>query len=73
MALMTPEYLGRLKHWQRTLAQDFYHPLGNIAFEGFTTMEHLTPEQAMQGAISAPFPWGMSGGTPGNTCGCMPR
>lgn len=63
MALMTPEYLERVKHWQRTLAQDFYHPLGEIAFEGFTTMAQLTPEQAMQGdfrPLPAGYVWGHS-------------
>ena len=49
MALMHSEYKARLAHWQRVLAADFYHPLGEICFEGFTTMEHLTPEEAARG------------------------
>lgn len=61
MSLMHSEYQARVAHWQRVLAQDFYHPLEKIQFEGFTTMEHLTPEQAQAGAF-APFaegtPWG---------------
>ena len=61
MPLMTPEYRDRLKHWQRVLSQDFYHPLGDIAFEGFTTMEHLTPEQALQGDFK-PVPVGLEWG-----------
>ena len=36
---------------QRTLSQDFYRPLDEICFEGFTTMEHLTPEQAEKGCF----------------------
>lgn len=51
MALMHSEYRARLEHWQRTLSQDFYRPLDEICFEGFTTMEHLTPEQAEKGAL----------------------
>ena len=61
MPLMTPEYRDRLKHWQRVLSQDFYHPLGDIVFEGFTTMEHLTPEQALQGDFQ-PVPVGLEWG-----------
>lgn len=61
MSLMHSEYQARVAHWQRVLAQDFYQPLEKIQFEGFTTMEHLTPEQAQAGAF-APFaegtPWG---------------
>ena len=51
MALMHSEYRARLEHWQRTLSQDFYRPLDEICFEGFTTMEHLTPEQAEKGCF----------------------
>ena len=61
MPLMNPEYQDRLKHWQRVLSQDFYHPLGDIAFEGFTTMEHLTPEQALRGDFR-PVPVGLEWG-----------
>lgn len=49
MALMHSEYKARLAHWQRVLAADFYHPFGEICFEGFTTMEHLRPEEAARG------------------------
>ena len=52
MALMHSEYRARLEHWQRTLTQDFYRPLGGIRFEGFTTMEHLTPQQAAEGSFA---------------------
>ena len=46
MALLHSEYKDRLAHWQRVLAQDFYRPVGEIPLEGFTTMEHLTLDQA---------------------------
>ena len=57
MNLMSKEYGGRLKHWQRTLQQDFYRPVAEIAFEGFTTMEQLTVEEAAKGHF-APVPEG---------------
>lgn len=57
MALLHSEYKDRLAHWQRVLAQDFYRPVGEIPLEGFTTMEHLTPDQARQGNF-APVPVG---------------
>ena len=38
MELLHSEYKDRIAHWQRVLAQDFYHPAGEIAFEeAFTT------------------------------------
>lgn len=57
MELLHSEYKDRIAHWQRVLAQDFYHPEGEIAFEGFTTMDHLTPEQAVEGGFR-PMPVG---------------
>ena len=57
MALLHSEYKDRLAHWQRVLAQDFYRPVGEIPLEGFTTMEHLTPDQARQKDF-APVPVG---------------
>lgn len=54
MELLHSEYKDRIAHWQRVLAQDFYHPAGEIAFEGFTTMDHLTPEQAADGGFRHP-------------------
>lgn len=57
MSLLHSEYKDRLAHWQRVLAEDFYHPLGEIVFEGFATMEHLTPEEALRGNFR-PMPEG---------------
>ena len=57
MELLHSEYKDRIAHWQRVLAQDFYRPEGEIAFEGFTTMDHLTPEQAADGGFR-PVPVG---------------
>lgn len=61
MSLMHSEYRARVKHWQRVLAQDFYLPLEDIAFEGFTTMEHLTPDEAARGDFR-PMPVGTEWG-----------
>ncbi len=61
MKYMHSEWVGRLGHWINTLKQDIYLPLGDIAFEGFYTMDHLTPEQALQGSfqrIPAGTKWG---------------
>lgn len=61
MPLMNNEYRDRLTHWQRTLQQDFYQPLEPISFEGFTTMEQLTPETAAKQRfqpIPKGFVWG---------------
>ena len=61
MKLMSKEYVGRLEHWQRTLTQDFYCAVGDIAFEGFTTMEQLAPKAAAKGdflPIPEGFEWG---------------
>ena len=46
MKLMSNEYSGRLKHWQRTLQQDFYRPVAGIAFEGFIP---AVPERVLSG------------------------
>ncbi|MDO5379077.1 MAG: glycoside hydrolase family 38 C-terminal domain-containing protein [Clostridia bacterium] len=61
MSLIHSEYRARIDHWQRVLAEDFYHPLEEIHFEGFTTMEHLTPEQAQCGPF-VPFDEGTQWG-----------
>ena len=48
MGIMNSEYRDRLTHWIRSLRDDFYHPLGKISFEYFTTMDYLRPEEAAQ-------------------------
>lgn len=49
MKLMHSEWQDRVKHWVRTLRGDFYEPLGEIRWEAFRTMDHLSPEEALQG------------------------
>lgn len=59
--MMTPEWRNRVNAWTRVLPNLFFIPLGEVLFEGFTTFEHLTPQQARDGSFQ-PFPpdtrWG---------------
>ena len=55
------EWKDRLAHWTHTLAKDFYHPLGDIPFEGFITAEQLSTEQALEHSF-APMPVGTEWG-----------
>ena len=51
MGIMSSEWRGRLQHWMRTLKDDFYRPLGEISWEAFRTMDHLSQESpALPGA-----------------------
>ena len=61
MKLMHSEWQDRVKHWIRTLKDDFYEPLGEISWEAFITMEYLTPQEAQEGdfaPVSPGFTWG---------------
>ena len=61
MKLMHSEWQDRVKHWVRTLRDDFYEPLGEIRWEAFRTMDHLSPEEALQGhftSVEPGFIWG---------------
>lgn len=58
---MKPEWTDRVKHWMAVLEKEFYEPLGEIALEGFETMDMLAPEEAERGSFApmAPgTPWG---------------
>ncbi|MDD3335892.1 MAG: glycoside hydrolase family 38 C-terminal domain-containing protein [Eubacteriales bacterium] len=44
--IMCAEYRDRLEQWMRVLQTDFYQPIEEIVFEGFYTMDQLTPEEA---------------------------
>ena len=61
MKYMHSEWRQRLRHWQETLLQDLYLPLGNIEVEGFLTTEHLPVEEAMKGPFQ-PMPAGTKWG-----------
>ena len=61
MGIMSSEWRGRLQHWMRTLKDDFYRPLGEISWEAFRTMDHLSQEEAMNGPfepVEPGFTWG---------------
>lgn len=61
MKYMHSEWKGRLRHWKETLRQDLYLPLGDIKLDGFTTMSHITPDEALKGSF-APIPFGTKWG-----------
>lgn len=44
--IMTNEYWDRLDRWLHTLVKDLYLPLGRVNFEGFTTYDMLSLEEA---------------------------
>ena len=44
MKVMNAEWRDRVKHWIRTLKDDFYQPLGEISWEAFQTMDLLSPQ-----------------------------
>ncbi|MDF2537820.1 MAG: putative alpha-mannosidase [Herbinix sp.] len=44
----TSEWKGRMQYWLDLLTQDFYTAIGNIQFEGFTTFERLSYENAIK-------------------------
>ena len=61
MKVMHSEWSGRIKHWIRTLKDDFYEPLGEFRWEAGRTMEHLSPEEAAGMAftpVQPGFTWG---------------
>lgn len=61
MKLMHSEWQGRIGHWLRTLKDDFYQPLGEIALEAYRTMEQLSFEEAQEKAftpVEPGFTWG---------------
>lgn len=55
---MAPEWQDRLRHWTVTLEKDFYRPLGDISFEGFTTYDHITQQEALENPGYTPVPEG---------------
>lgn len=55
---LAPEWNDRLRHWTATLATDFYRPLGVIPFEGFTTYDHITQQEALDNTSYQPVPVG---------------
>lgn len=61
MKVMSSEWKDRIRHWIRVLKEDFYEPIGEISWEAFRTMEHLSVEEALKGAfvpVPAGYTWG---------------
>lgn len=61
MKIMHSEWKDRIRHWIRTLKEDLYEPLGEISLEAFSTMEHLSLEEAEKGSfvpVQPGFTWG---------------
>lgn len=61
MNIMHSEWTGRLKHWLRTLKDDFYHPLGEIQWKAYRTMELMDREAVLQKSfvpVKPGFTWG---------------
>ncbi len=56
------EWQNRIKRWTETLAKDLYTPLGDIAWEGFTTRERLGYTRAMAEGDFRPMPVGTKWG-----------
>ena len=55
------EWKDRLRSWTTELTKHFYHKLGSVEFEGFTTTDQLTPDEAQRGSFE-PRPVGSSWG-----------
>ncbi len=58
---LTLEWQHRIQRWQDALWQCCYFPLAGLSLSGFTTFEHLTYEQALQGDFKPVQPgetWG---------------
>ena len=61
MKVMSAEWRDRVGHWIRTLKEDFYEPLGEISWSAARTMEHLSPQEALQRefvSVGPGFVWG---------------
>jgi alpha-mannosidase len=59
--VLTIEWKHRIERWQKALWDARYRPLGKVEFTGFTTLEFLTPDQALARRfhpMPAGTPWG---------------
>lgn len=43
---LTPEWRRRIERWRKVLRELWFHPLGEVVLEGFTTLDYLTAEAA---------------------------
>ena len=58
---LSAEWRRRITNWVKILGNLCYRPLGQIVFEGFTTVEQLTFEQALS-QVFEPMPPGTKWG-----------
>ena len=47
--MLSPEWKDRVDHWIYKLSEEFYEPKGILNFEGYTTYEMLTEQEAEAG------------------------
>ncbi|MCD6289876.1 MAG: alpha-mannosidase, partial [Anaerolineae bacterium] len=45
---LTPEWTHRIEAWKEELPKHVYRPLGTVEMAGFTTLEQLSPQEALQ-------------------------
>jgi alpha-mannosidase len=58
---LSPEWRRRIEHWQKTIPQMLYRPLGAVPVKAFFTHEQLTQRQAQKKRfrpIATGTPWG---------------
>ena len=63
MSVMHSEWKGRLRHWIRTLKEDFYSPLGEILWQACPAEGRLSPQEAARKdfyRVEPGFTWGKS-------------
>lgn len=58
---LTIEWKHRIELWEKALWEACYKPIQPLLLEGFATTEHLSPQQALQGAFQ-PMPPGTAWG-----------
>lgn len=61
MGIMHAEWTGRLRHWLKTLKEDFYKPLGDIEWSIYQTMKQLSLEEAKKQKfqpVTQGYTWG---------------
>ena len=61
MKVLSAEWRDRIDHWIRTLKEDFYEPLGEISWSAWRTMEHVSPQDALEKEfvpVGPGFVWG---------------
>ena len=61
MKIMNSEWRDRVRHWVRTLKEDLYEPIGTFSWEAFHTMEHISPQEALQNEfkpVQTGYTWG---------------